>query len=100
MALRAVDADRLALALRYAQPANELGAEQQADEQSGRARRAGTKADVADEVQCAGKVELRGDQVEHARSPTAAATRSTSFASPTEFDALTSTASPGCSSRS
>src|SRR6185369_8092842 len=87
MALRPVGADRLALALAYAQPADELRPEQQTDDERGRARRPGAEADVADEVEEAGESELFGDHVEHATPP---ATRSTSFASPTEFDALTS----------
>src|SRR6185295_20205562 len=94
VALRAVDADRLAFALAFAQVGDEPRPEQQADEQRGRARRARAEADVADEVEDAGKAQLFGDQVEHADCLTM---RSTSFASPTELDALTSTASPGCS---
>ena len=68
------------------------GPEQKADEQRGRARRAGAEADVADEVEDAGEAELVGDHVEHGIPFTI---RSTSLASPTELDALTSTASPG-----
>ena len=41
------------------------GPEQQADEQRGRGRRTGAEADVADEVEDAGKAQLLGDQVEH-----------------------------------
>src|SRR5947209_9966376 len=96
MALRPIGADRLALALGDAQPAYELGAEQQSDQQRGRARSSGAKADVADEVEDPGKAELLRDHVEHARPP---ATRSTSRARPTELEALTSTASPGWSVR-
>src|SRR5690348_7898411 len=92
MALRSVGADRLPLALSLAQPADELGAEQQTDEQGRRARRTGAEADVADEVEGAGEAEMLGDYVEHASS---FAMLSTSFARPTEFDALTRTASPG-----
>ena len=92
MALRPVLADRLALALRGAKPADELGSEQQPDKKRSGARGAGAEADVADEVEDAREAELLGDHVEHAIPFT---TRSTSFASPTELDALTSTASPG-----
>src|SRR6185369_7190127 len=92
VALRTVGADRLALPLGRAQPADELRTQQKPDEQRRRARRTRAKADVADEVQDAGEAELVGDHVEHAKPP---ATRSTSFASPTELDAFTSTASPG-----
>src|SRR4051812_25111779 len=100
MALRPVDADRLALALADPQPGDEPRAEQKADEQSRGARRAGTEADVADKVEDPGEAELLGDQVEH---DTPLTTRSTSLASPIEFDAFTRTPSPGlraCDSRS
>src|SRR3954470_24364458 len=96
MALRAVGTDRLALALRRAEPADEPGPEQQPDDERGGARRARAEADVADQVEDAGEAELLGDYVEHA-SPFA--TRSTSLASPIELLALTSTASPGRSRR-
>src|SRR5687768_7320351 len=98
MTLRSVRADRLALALAGAQVRDEPRAEQQPDRQRGRARRAGAEADVADQVEQAGEAELFGDQVEHGCSPPD--TRSTSLASPTELDALTSTASPGRASLS
>src|SRR4029078_8934765 len=45
-----------------AQVGDEPGAEQQADEQRRRARRAGAEADVADEVEDAGEAQLFGDQ--------------------------------------
>src|SRR5690242_21158358 len=92
MTLRSVGADRLTLALRLAQPADEFGPQQQADQERGRARRTRAEADVANEVEDAGKAELIGDQVEHAGS---FAMLSTSLASPTELEALTRTASPG-----
>ncbi len=93
MALRPVGADRLAFALLGAQPADEHRAEQQTDGQRGRGRRAGPEADVADEVENTGEPQLLGNQIEHVATPPAI--RSTSFASPIELDALTSTASPG-----
>src|SRR6185369_8165337 len=89
-------ADRLALALRRPQVGDEPGTEQQADEERGRACRAGAEADVADQVEDAGKAQLLGAYVEHGWAFT---TLSTSFASPTELDALTRTASPGWSIR-
>src|SRR6185437_1019866 len=92
VALRPVLANRLPLPLGSAQPTDELRAEQKPDQERGARRRAGTEADVADEVEEAGKVQLVGDHVEHATPPDA---RSTSLASPTEFEAFTSTASPG-----
>src|SRR5206468_6716434 len=92
VALRAVGADRLALALGRSQPADEPRAEHQADDERRRARRARTEADVADEVEDAGEAEPLGDHVEHAGSFT---TCSTNLASPIELEALTSTASPG-----
>src|SRR5439155_6114613 len=88
VALRTVGADRLTLALADPQPADEPRAEQQADQQRGRARRTGAEADVADEVERGGEAELGGDHIEHARPPL---TRSTSLDSPTELLALTST---------
>src|SRR5690349_20909375 len=91
MALRSVGADRLALALSDAQVGDEPRPQQQADEKRGRASCPGPEADVADKVEDAGKPELFGDHVEHV---TSSFTRSTSFARPTELDALTSTASP------
>ena len=96
--LRAVGADRLALALPPPQVGDEPRAEQQPDRQRGRGRRAGAEADVADEVEEPGKAELFGDQVEHQAG--SSVSRSTTRARPTEFDALTSTASPGRSIRS
>src|SRR5919112_421737 len=92
MGLRPVGADRLTAALAFAQVGDEPRAEQQPDRQRGGARRPGAEADVADEVEDAGKAQLLGDQVEHGSPLT---TRSTSFASPIELEALTSTASPG-----
>src|SRR3954454_9521416 len=99
MALRPVGADRLGPALSHAQPADELRAEQQSDEQRRRARRTGAAAYVADVIEDPGKSELFADQVEHAWPPRPAATVSTSLARATEFARLHSTASPGCSVR-
>src|SRR5215203_596993 len=93
MALRSIRSDRLTLALLGAKPANENGAEKEADHQRRRRRGARPEADVANEVEKSRKSELLGDQIEHVAIPPAI--RSTSFASPIELDALTSTASPG-----
>ena len=63
--LRPVGADRLALPLLGAQPADEHRAEEQPDHQRGRARRPGPKADVADQVEDSGESQLFGDNVQH-----------------------------------
>ena len=95
VALRPILADRLALALLDPQPADEPGTKQQTDDQRRRARRARAEADIADEVEdAAGNANCCSDQVEQVRPP---AIRCTSFASPTELDALTNIASPGWS---
>jgi hypothetical protein len=69
--LRAIVADRLALALADAQPADELRADDQPDDERGHRRRAGAEGDVADQVEQAGKPELLGDQVKHIDFPLA-----------------------------
>ena len=92
-----VVADRLALALADAQPADELRADQQADEQGGRGRRAGAEGDVAEEVEHPGEAKLFGNPEKHQLFPPASA--STRAASPIELDPLTSIASPGPISR-
>jgi len=93
MGLRAVAADRLALALADAQPADELGTDHEAEEESGQRRRAGAEGDIADQVEHMGKAKMLGEQIQHKSYPPAKAR--TTPASPTEFDPLTRTASPG-----
>ncbi len=61
--LRAVGADRLALALLGAKPADEHRAEEQADHQRGRARCPRAKADVADQIEDSRESELLGDHI-------------------------------------
>ena len=67
--VRAVVADRLALALADAQPADELGADQQAEQQRGRGRRAGAEGDVAEEVEDAREAKLFCDPEKHQSVP-------------------------------
>jgi len=65
MALWTVGADRLALALLGAQPVDEGGADKEADHQRSRGRRSSTEADVANEIEDAGKTKLLGQYIEH-----------------------------------
>ena len=91
--MRPVGADRLALALLGAKPADEAGPISRPIISAVAVAAAGAEADVADEVEDAGEAQLLGDQ--DRAWPPPPAIRSTSFASPIELDALTSTASPG-----
>src|SRR5262249_28746242 len=93
MGLGAVGADRLALALADAKPADELRADQEADEQRGCRRCSGAKGDVAEEVENPRIMELFGDPEKH--QPFLLARASTRVERPTLFDPLTRIASPG-----
>src|SRR3546814_12345531 len=61
----AVLADRLALALLQPQPADELGADQQADDKRRQRRRARPEGEVPDEVENPRKTERLGQFIEN-----------------------------------
>src|SRR5262249_48954748 len=97
VSLRAVRANRLALALPHPQPADELRPDDEADQQRGDRRRARAERPITDEIENARESEPIGGQGEHSIFPAATPpepTCTTRRASPMALDPLISTASP------